>query len=232
MKTLIKNMIIRLPGILLVVLTMASALAQRPVHHIEIDQCDTIQFSVESWNGDRFVWDLYTELDWDTVNFATQNGNVERVPYFVDDMYEGKTVSVNFLEPGRYILRIMVWDEVTCTNNLRIFSVNVVEHVPIATITDSTACYGEPAVFKVVITGKGPWEAIWTYGDGTASINLYGEDEIEQMVKLPPLPPDTYEVWIKQIIDECSSNFFPSEKGRVVIYPKPTNSGIRPVKRD
>ena len=225
-------MVTRLPGIFLVVLTVANAMAQKPVTHIEIDQCDTIQFSVVEWAGDRYTWDLYTELEWDTVNFVKQNGNVEPVPYFVDGMYEGSTVAVNFLESGIYILRVMVWDEATCTNNMRIFSIDVIEHVPIATITDSTACYGDPAVFKVVITSKGPWEAIYTYGDGTASLNLYGEDEVEQIVKMPPLPAGTYEVWVKQIIDECSANFFPSEKGRVIIYPKPSNTGIYPVKRD
>jgi len=231
MKRLIQNMISQLTGILLVILTVANAMAQKPVTHIGIDQCDTITFSVVNWTGDRYTWDLYTELDWDTVNFAKQNGNVEPVPYFVDDKYQGSTVSVNFLEPGRYILRVMVWDEVTCTNNLTIFVVDVEEHVPVATITDSTACYGDPAEFRVVITGKGNWEAIYTYGDGTASLNLYGKDEIGQIARLPALPAGTYEVWVKQIIDECSANFFPSEKGRIVIYPKPTNTKIYPVKK-
>ena len=207
-------------------------MAQKPVTHIEIDQCDTIKFGVVEWPGDRYTWDLYTALEWDTVNFAKQDGNVDRAAYFENGNYGGSEVAVHFLESGRYILRVMVWDEVTCTNNLMIFSIDVEEHIPVATITDSMACYGEPAVFKVVITGKGPWEAIYTYGDGTASINLYGEDDNEQIVRLPALPPDTYEVWVKQIIDECSSNFLPSQKGRVIIYPKPTNSGIYPVKRD
>ena len=126
----------------------------------------------------------------------------------------------------------MVWDEVRCTNNMTIFSIDVDEHIPEATIIDSMACYGEPAVFRVVITGKGPWHAIYTYGDGTADLNLYGTDKMEQIARLPVLPAGTYEVWVKQIIDECSSNMNASPKGRVVIYPKPTNSGIYPVKRD
>ena len=165
------------------ILTVVTAMAQRPVTAIEIDQCDTIKFSVVEWQGDRYIWDLYTEQKWDSVNFATQNGNIERVPYFEDGKYEGSSVKVNWIKEGSYILRLMVFDEIRCTNNLIIFSINVVDHVPFATIQDSSACYGESAVFKIVITGKGPWEAIYTYGDGMASINLYGEDEIEQIKK-------------------------------------------------
>jgi hypothetical protein len=226
MKRLITHMIHWTLGILLVILTVANTMAQKPVQHIELDQCESFEFSIVDWPGDRYTWDLYTELQWETVNFAKQNGNVPPVPFFDKGMYEGSTVTVNFLEPGRYFLRVMVWDEVECTNNLLVFSVEVVEHIPVATITGSEACYGEPAVFKVVITGSGPWEAIYTYGDGAASVNLYGEDEVEETVILPPLAAGNHDVWIKQIIDECSSNLMPSEKGRVVIFPKPTNSKI------
>ena len=212
-------------------LTVATAMAQKPVTHIEVDQCESFEFSVVEWSGDRYTWDLYTELEWDTVNFAQQNGNVPPVPFFDKGMYAGSTVTVNWLEPGRYFLRVMVWDEVSCTNNLLVFSINVIEHIPVATITGSESCYGDPAVFKIVITGVGPWEALYTYGDGTASINLYGEDDIEQTVTLPPLPAGIFDVWVTQIIDQCSSNLISSEKGRVVIFPKPSNSKIYPVNK-
>ena len=232
MKQLISHIIrAALGGLLLVLLTVATAMAQKPVQHIEVDQCESYEFSVVNFPGDRYTWDLYTELEWDTVNFAKQNGNVDRVPFFENGMYEGSTVTVNWLEPGKYFLRLMVWDETTCTNNLIVYLIDVLEHKPVATIEGGEFCYGEPAVFKIVITGLGPWDAIYTYGDGTASINLNGNSDEEMTVQLPSLPVGNTEVWVKQIIDQCTSNLIPSEKGRIVIFPKPANSKIYPVEK-
>jgi hypothetical protein len=201
-------------------------MAQKPVTHLELDQCESFEFSVVEWPGDRYTWSLYTELQWDTVNFAKQDGNVEPVPYFSKGMYEGSTVTVNWLEPGRYFLRVMVWDETICTNNLLIFSINVNESKPMATIEGSEACYGDPVVFKIILTGLGPWDVKYTYGDGTAVLNLNGVVDPTQTITLPPLADGTFDVWVTEIIDQCSSNLVPSEKGRVVIFPKPTNSRI------
>ncbi len=226
MKQLFYNMIYRTLGILLVVLTVATAMAQKHISHIEVEQCETFEFSVVDWPGDRYTWDLYTELQWDSVNFATQKGNVEPGVYFEKGMYEGSTVRVNWLDPGKYFLRVMVWDEVGCTNNLLVFSVDVLEHKPEATVVGDSLCYGDPVVFKIVLTGMGPWDLKYTYGDGSASINLNGVVEPEQTVKLPPLPVGTTEVWVQEIIDQCSSNLIPSDRGRIVIFPKPVNSKI------
>ena len=226
MKRLISHMIYKALGILPVILTVATVMAQKPVTHIEVDQCESYEFSVVEWPGDRYTWDLYTELEWDTVNFAKQDGNVDRVPYFEKGMYEGSTVTVNWLEPGRYFLRVMVWDETICTNNLLVFLIDVLEHKPEATVEGSEACYGEPVVFKIVLTGMGPWDLKYTYGDGTAVINLNGVMENEQTITLPPLPKGIFDVWVTEIIDQCTENLVPSEKGRIVIFPKPTNSKI------
>jgi hypothetical protein len=217
--------------ILLVLLTVASAMAQKPVNHIEVEQCETIEFSVVEWPGDRYTWDLYTELEWDTVNFAQQSGNVEPVPYFEDGMYQGSTVQVHWLDVGKYFLRVMVWDETTCTNNLLVFSVDVKEHIPQAILTGDSLCYGEPAVFRIVLTGMGPWDVAYTYGDGTATVNLNGVIDPVQTISLPPLPVGLTEVWVKEIIDQCNSNVKPSEKARIVIYPIPTQSKIYPVEK-
>ena len=215
--------------ILLVMLTVATAMAQKTVHNIEVEQCETIEFSVVEWPGDRYTWDLYTELEWDTVNFATQKGNLEPVPYFDKGMYQGSTVEVHWLDTGKYFLRVMVWDENTCTNNLIVFTVDVLEHVPTGIVEGDSLCYGDPVVFKIILTGNAPWDVTYTYGDGSTIVNLNGLTEPEQTVFLPPLPAGTHEVWIKEIIDQCSNNMMPSEKGRIVIFPKPSNSKIYPV---
>jgi hypothetical protein len=218
---------------LLLTLTVATAIAQKeiPVTHIEAEQCETIEFSVVDWPGDRYTWDLYTELKWDTVNFAWQKGNVDPGGYFEKGMYEGSKVSVNWLDSGRYFLRVMVWDENNCSSNLLIFLVDVKGHIPQAELTGDSVCYGELAVFKIVLTGLGPWDLKYTYGDGTVILNLNGVAEPETTVTLPPLPEGITEIWVKEIMDQCTKNLIPSEKARVVIYPKPVSSKIRPVKK-
>ena len=231
MKQLFYHMIYRTLGILLVVLTVANTMAQKPVTHIEVDQCESYEFSVVNWPGDRYTWDLYTELQWDTVNFAHQKGNVDPAGYFDKGMYRGSTVTVHWLDAGKYFLRVMVWDETTCTNNLLVFTINVLENKPEATIVGDSLCYGDPVVFKIILTGMGPWNLKYTYGDGKAVLNMNGVSEPEQTVTLPPLPVGTTEVWVQEIIDQCTSNLIPSEKGRIVIFPIPTNSKIYPVKK-
>lgn len=217
-------------GTLLLLLAVVSAMAQKeiPIQRIEAEQCDITEFSVVEWPGDRYTWDLYTGLKWDTVNFAWQNGNVEPVPYFENGMYEGSTVRLTGLDPGRYFLRVMVWDEENCSSNLIVFMLDILKHEIDATIEADSVCYGEPVVFKIVLTGLGPWDIKYTYGDGAVVLNLNGITEPEQTVSLPPLPVGATEVWVKEIIDQCMSNLMPKGKGTIVIYEIPANSGIYP----
>jgi hypothetical protein len=206
-----------------------------PVQHIVADQCETIEFSVVDWPGDRYTWDLYTGLKWDTVNFAWQKGNVDPVPYFENGMYEGSTVRVNWLEAGRYFLRVMVWDEENCSNNLLVFLVDVKEHILEAELTGDSLCYGEPVVFKIVLTGLGPWDLTYTYksepNGNEISVNLNGITEPVITRTLPPLPVGATDVWVKEIIDQCTSNLAPTGKARIVIYPIPTHTKIEPVRK-
>ena len=233
MKQLFYHIVYRTLGTLLVVLAVATAMAQKqiPVQHIVAEQCETIEFSVVEWPGDRYTWDLYTEMKWDTVNFAWQKGNVDPVPYFENGMYEGSTVRVSGLDPGKYILRVMLWDEVYCSNNLTVFVLDVLKHELDATLEVDSVCYGEPVVFKIILTGMGPWDLKYTYGDGTVILNMNGIMEPEQTVTLPPLPVGITDIWVQEIIDQCTRNLIPSEKARIVIYEIPTNSGIYPVRK-
>ncbi|SHF10494.1 hypothetical protein SAMN05444274_103507 [Mariniphaga anaerophila] len=220
-------MMCRIPGILLGVLVVASAMAQKPVQHIIVDQCDSYEFSVVEMPGDRYTWHLYTELDWNTVNFATNDGNVGPTPYFENGMYQGSTVRVNFLDPGRYFLRVMVWDEVACTNNLLVFLIDVEESKPEATIEADDYCYGDPAEIKIILTGRGPWDVTYTYGDGTAQVNLNGLTDPVYFAPLPVLEPGTTDFWIMEVTDQCTVNTYTvPQKIGVVIHPTPVNSKI------
>jgi len=201
-------------------------MAQQLVPKFEVEQCETLEFSVVNWPGDRYTWDLYTGQKLDTVNFAQQKGNIDPAGYFNKGIYEGSSVTVHWLDPGIYLLRVMVWDETICNNNLALFKVEVKERKPDATIVGDSLCYGDPVVFKIILTGMGPWDVKYTYGDGSVVLNLNGVSEPVQTISLPPLPAGVTEIWVQEIIDQCTNNLVPSEKGRVVIYPLPVNSKI------
>jgi len=109
--------------------------------------------------------------------------------------------------------------------------ITVIEHFPEAKVIGDSLCYDDPVVFKIILTGYGPWDVKYTYGNGNTVVNLNGITEPEQTIKLPPLPVGTTDIWVQEIIDQCSSNIKPSEKGRIVIFPIPTNSKIYPVNK-
>lgn len=206
------------------------ALAQKQVTHIIAEECETIEFSVVEWPGDRYTWDLYADS---TGNFAINKGDMDPVVYFEHSMYEGATVRVLNLDPGNYFLRVMVWDEVNCTNNLLVFKLTILEHHPYAELFGDSLCYGEPVVLKIVFSGPGPWKLIYTYGDGTNHINLNNDEWIYErefyenlMGKIPPLPVGETEFWILQVTDQCKVEDQIVDKEVVRIFPKPSTSRI------
>jgi hypothetical protein len=224
MKQLIYYIIRRIPGILLAVLAVASAVAQKPVQHIVVSQHDTIEFSVVEWPGDRYTWDLYDNPD---LNFALENDRLGPTPYFVNGMYEGNSVQVTNLPAGFYFLRVMVWDEVACTNNLIVYSLEVQE-VPLADLYGEEACFGDPTFLRVVLTGVGPWDVIYTDGLEDHAINLNGQPGEDQYFEIIPRTLETTDYWITKITDTGTGgvNTQPTDKARIVIYPVPSSSKI------
>lgn len=205
-------------------------MAQKPVPTIVVNQADTIEFSVVEWPGDRYTWDLYVDS---TLNFALENDRLDPALYFVDGMYEGSTVYVTNLDPGIYFLRIMVWDEVNCTNNLLLFRLEVLD-IPEADLYGMEACYGDPTYLEVVLTGTGPWEIIYTDGMVDKTINLNGNPGETMDIEIPMLnmtPADKIiikEMWITYIKDKGTGgeNFAPSDSAKIIVYPVPSNSKI------
>lgn len=213
-------------GILLMILAVAiSAVAQKPIVHIVVNQCETIEFSVQEMPGDRYTWGIFSDS---TANFAHDDNLWEPVPYFQKGMYQGSTVTVTGLEPGRYFIRVMVWDEVNCTNNLMMYMLDILEALPTATLEDAEACIGEPTFVKIVLTGRGPWDVLYTVNDEVYAVNLAGSTEMEHTITLPPLPTGEHKIWVMEVTDECAVNSYEINPptGRVVIFPKPISSKI------
>ena len=143
MKRLVRHIIYRLPGILLVVLALASANAQKLVREVLIYECDILELSVVDMPGDEYTWDFYKDS---TTNFALEDDRIDPASIFQDGDYRDEAkVVVNYLEPGRYFLRVMAWDEGHCTNNILLFAVSVVPNPPTLVFEGDSVCEDEVA---------------------------------------------------------------------------------------
>ena len=223
MKKLIYHILRRLPGILLVMLAVVPSMAQ-----IVVDQCDTMQFSVTSRPSipeTHFVWAIYPSSN-DPTDVLDPTGSLDPSTYFADGMYAGRTVSVVGLDPGTYYVRIHVWDEVTCTDNIEMYVMEVIEQELDAYMVGDSACIGDPAVVKIVFTGKGPYNVVYTFGDEFNSVNLNGITDPEYTIPVA-FPVGTTEFWVMEVSNDCVvKSYTVPEKARLEIYPKPTSSQI------
>lgn len=217
MKRLLHH-IIRLTLIVLsVVLTVATAMAQ-----IEVYQGQTTELSVEEMFGDTYKWDLYRDS---TVNFANTDGDVimPDEAYFVGGIDNAPIVNVTWMEPGIYFFRIMAWDSVACTNNLKIGRLVVLESLPTVTLEGDSVCIGDPPQLTFNLEGTAPWNV--TYTDGTDSWQ-FSTSNSTHVIDINPGPITTTEYWVTEITDTYGTNTEPSEKVEVIVYPKPASSRI------
>lgn len=236
MKKLIYHIICRIPGIILGILTVASAMAQNTTPQIVVDQCDTMVFSVTSRPSipeTHFVWAIYNSSPYptDILNPATA---LDPALYFVDGQYAGRKVKVSGLEPGTYYVRIEVWDEVSCTNNVEMYVMEVTEKIPQVELYGDETCIGEPTSIKIIFTGIGPYTISYTYGDAITGnvVNVNGVivDGPEAVIPiLEPLPEGETSFWLISVDDGCKAYEYPEDERPetgIRIYPKPTNSKI------
>jgi len=224
-------MIRLIPGILLVMLAVANAGAQ-----IVVEQCDTMEFSVTSRPNipeTNFVWAIYNSSP-NPTDVLDPTTSLDPALYFTNGQYEGRKVSVVNLEPGEYYVRIEVWDEISCTNNVEMYVMEVIEKIPEIVLEGDSVCIGDPAVVKIIFTGVGPYTIDYTYGDAITGnvVNMNGVvvDGPEVVIPiLDPLPEGETTFWLMSVEDDCRAYEYPIEERPgtgILIYPKPTNSQI------
>jgi len=217
-------------GTIPALLTVAPAMAQRPVPSIEAVECETIQFEITEFPGDEYTWDIYRDS---TGNFATNQGDMEPAVYFEDGMYRGSTVRVLNLPLGNYFLRVMAWDEVQCTNNLILFKLHVIEPPPPELIGDSL-CYNDVPIVRIIFTGVGPWDFQYGYSDedgNVVNLNGHTDDPDVAIPILDPLPVGEHDFWIMEVdySNGCSVKTYEVEQRPhtgILIYPKPEKKPI------
>ncbi len=208
-----------------------------PQQQITVDQCDTMEFSIvsrPSINETNFEWAIYNSSPnpTDVLDDATR---LDPVLYFADGQYLGRTVQVVNLAVGVYYVRIHVWDEITCTDNIEMYVLEVIQTIPQVEITGDSVCVGDPPVIQIVFSGVGPYTISYSYGDENTGtfVNVNGQIVNGPEVTIPILDPfpagDNYEFKVNQIMDECKTYIYDEAdkpKARIIIYPKPTNSRI------
>lgn len=236
MKKLNYHIICRFSGIILGILTAVSAMAQNTSQHIMVDQCDTMVFSVTSRPSipeTHFVWAIYNSSP-NPTDILDPAEALDPALYFVDGQYAGRKVKVTGLEPGTYYVRIEVWDEISCTNNVEMHLMEVTATIPQVELYGDSTCIGEPTSVRIIFTGVGPYTISYTYGDAATgnvvNVNGYIVDGPDAVIPiLEPLPEGETSFWLISVDDGCKAYEFPEDerpRTGIRIYPKPTNSKI------
>jgi len=218
-------------GIILVALSVANASAQ-----IVIDECDTMEFEVvsrPSIDESHFVWGIYTASD-SAKDVLDPAETLDPALYFVDGQYAGRKVRVAGLEPGKYYVRIHVWDEVTCTDNINMYVMEVLEKIPELELLGDSVCIGDPATVRIIFTGVGPYTIDYTYGDAITGnvVNVNGVIVDGPEVTIPimePLPVGETTFWVIKVEDDCKAYEYPVDERPgtgIMIYPKPVKQPI------
>lgn len=207
-------------------LAVAGAMAQKPLQHIVIDQCEVIEIGVQEFPGDRYIWDLYTNPNF---NFAVEDGDILADEYFEQGRKVGPVVRIHDLPAGQYFLRVMVWDEENCTNNLLVFGLEVLEVDQFVDVIAGEFCYGEDNFVRITLTGRGPWDLTYAWNDDTNEqyVTLNGIVDPIYYLPIPLFDAGKHSFWIMAVEDECRVNTYevPIET-ELIIHVRPRTSRI------
>ncbi len=214
--------IIRLTLILSsVVLTVANSAAQT----FTVYQGETIELSVDQGRNYTYSWELYNDPT--GIDFANDLGNaLADEAYFVDGDNEGATVNVTWLEPGEYFFRVMAWDEVACTNNVKVGRLEVLESIPTAAMElfPDEICVNDDAILTINFTGTPDWtfdlEVEDEFGTHTET---YTSTEAEYVLTVSPVVTTTYR--ITRVVNEFGESVDQDEV-TLTVHPLPEMSPI------
>ena len=213
---LIKHIFFRLLLVAIpLLMAMAPAMAQNTVY---AGQTSTL--SVVAVPGETYEWELYDNVT--NLNLAVVPGNCPITEaFFVGGINTGPIVQVTWLVPGTYHWKVTTTS--SCTNNIAIGRMIVLNDLPTATIVDpQPICSGETANLAVVLTGTSPWSI--TYTDGTIPVTINGIMSSPYNIPVSPLVTASY--WITNVTDAFGTNNNPSNTVTLIVKPTPVTSPI------
>jgi hypothetical protein len=129
-------------------------------------------------------------------------------------------------------VRIHVWDEVSCTDNIEMYVLEVIEKPLDIELYADSVCIGEPTLVRIVFSGVGPYDIVAHYGDALnpTVVNLNGEVGPEVTVPITEvLPVGETKFWVMTVTDDCKVHSWEESERPSVgvwIYPKPDQSRI------
>ncbi len=188
---------------------------------------ETTIISIELGPGETAAWELYTVPADPDFNFATEPG--ETSPSYADFVggTTSTTVSILWKQPGIYFIKVTAVDAAGCTNNLRMYRMEVLPSLPTAVwIPPTDICVGETATLTVELTGTGPWSV--TFTDGTTTRTVTDIQTSPHEIPIDPGPKATTEYTITNVTDKWGTNNYPVDppKAVQVVNPKPNSSPI------
>jgi hypothetical protein len=196
-----------------------------------------VDFSIEKQpDGSTYKWEIYCDL---TVNFAQVTG----------DCTDGEVVSgqgteaaqIRFTQPGVYLVKIEVWDPVTCTNNMKFYRIEVEESLPTAELdlAPNEICITvdptmpEFAIIGISFTGEQPWKFTLEAGtyDANGNFVVWDRTNYENVSDNPmEITVSPTVTTIYRVVDLYDNNGGPqpepSNSVTLTVHPLPENSRI------
>lgn len=182
--------------------------------------------AVEEVDGVSWYWELYNDVD--GLNLAVVPGNCPPAEaFFVGGVNTGDSVEVTWVEPGIYFFKVTGTD--TCTNNIKVGKMVVLEGFSYATFLDpGSVCSGDTAMLTLEFTGApGPWDV--TFTDGTNVWTIEDIDVTPYSFQLIPTPTvaGSYQYWVISVTNKYGKvNDVPSAPVTLIVHPKPVTSPI------
>ncbi len=210
---------------LLTVLSVAFAAGQ--VSAIYTHQI--VDFSIETQpEGSTYNWEIYCGTGM-SENFAQVPGTCSN-----GEVVSGQNTNraqLRFTKAGEYIVKIEVWDPVTCTNNMKFYLVEVEEALPTAELElfPDEICVNEPSVLTISLTGVPLWGFTLQATDEDGNIDLFYFEDIganDNPVEFTVTPLKTTWYTVIEITDSYGVQKDPSESVQLTVHPLPQNSKI------
>lgn len=180
------------------------------------------ELSVVAVTGDTYAWELYKDVS--GVNFATTPGNCPPGDAYFNGVSSGPTVNVTWITPGTYFYKVTAYRNDSCTMNLKVGMVIVLDSLPTAHLDSiPPICRGETASIPARLTGDPPWSITYT-ANGANPVTIGNIMSSPYPLQVSPANTTIYQVI--SVTDIHCTNNIPSNSVTVVVKPKPVTSTI------
>ena len=178
--------------------------------------------------GSTYQWSVYCDM---TVDFAKTPPNCPGGEYqFTGDNDSDADVEISFNTPGEYMIKIEVWDAVSCTNNMKFIRIDVLEDLPTAVLEvhPDSICIGEWADLEVTFTGTEPWSFKLQIEDINGVRDTVYTDimAVDNPLTIPVGPRTTTTYTVIEVTDKYGKQIEPSNSVTLTVSPIPRSSRI------